>query len=769
MSFRHMLRRSQAFRWLVERYVSDPDGWLVALAVSVAFAWTWTGPLPPLANATASLTALAAAQAQLDARIADRQVAHTAAAVLAGPRGDFEQRGMALRTLPAADVPQAAAVLAAAARLLERLAANAEAEREALLAYDQTLMASTRELGPRAEPLRSATWPIVEHLKLYPPPLGMRADWAPPDAAFFAERAARLESGALATQVTAAIEIGRSTYALQQLLELDRTYHVELVRYAVQLAQQRQARPPAPGAIRITGAILLTVLLALVLVDGIRRVRDGRSTLVLLGAALALAVWYLPPMLPVALLGGLLLAGLVARYPALAAVLPVSAVAFYYRPRVLGPLAFPLNETLVIISAFAVVLRSGYHVAHGWRPQHSGAHLGALLLREWWFVLTGGGVLLAGLLSLWAPPLVELRAATRELRRTVIEPVLWATITLVLLRRKVIPPSLLLWALVVPATWVAADGLIRFALGRGLWTMAGTSRLIGLLPSATAFGIYLAPALAASLALALTSADGATRRAAWLFSLPLLAATFLTLTRGAWMGVGMALVLVLMAQRRWRLLGLAAALGAVSVGLVTSVAPEYVLRALRVGEGTGIARVPIWAAALRVLRTSPVLGVGLDQLGKINAAHYGMPQLRFLAIAHPHNLVLDVWLQLGLPGVVWIGGLVLCVGRKLWRARDDAVAVAGLAVLSDLVVHGMVDQTLLGGDMIYIWWLVVLVAVSYGSAGAARLGGTSMGDGGSRSSPVPTSWRLAFGPIRRPCLTPKRIHRPGCDGCVRNR
>ena len=39
--------------------------------------------------------------------------------------------------------------------------------------FDDELMAWTRSLGAESEILRADTWPIVEYLKLYPPPTGL--------------------------------------------------------------------------------------------------------------------------------------------------------------------------------------------------------------------------------------------------------------------------------------------------------------------------------------------------------------------------------------------------------------------------------------------------------------------------------------------------------------------------------------------------------------------------------------------------------------------
>ncbi|HEY1014269.1 MAG TPA: O-antigen ligase family protein, partial [Herpetosiphonaceae bacterium] len=129
-------------------------------------------------------------------------------------------------------------------------------------------------------------------------------------------------------------------------------------------------------------------------------------------------------------------------------------------------------------------------------------------------------------------------------------------------------------------------------------------------------------------------------------------------------------------------------------------------RLLRLDEGTGAARLEIWAAAARALRGSPLLGLGLDQFA------HAAPQLRFLTISHPHNLVLDAWTQLGLAGLLALAGWTLWAAWRLWRARANPLALAALAALVALSVHGMLDQTMLGGDLIYCWWLLWMLAGS---------------------------------------------------------
>ena len=59
---------------------------------------------------------------------------------------------------------------------LEHYARASEGYFDALRRYDDDLMAWTRSLRAGSESLRDDTWPIVEHLKLYPTPVGLKND-----------------------------------------------------------------------------------------------------------------------------------------------------------------------------------------------------------------------------------------------------------------------------------------------------------------------------------------------------------------------------------------------------------------------------------------------------------------------------------------------------------------------------------------------------------------------------------------------------------------
>lgn len=676
---------------------------VLALLLLGLSCWTLFFPMPALSNANAPAALVQASLATLDQQTEQRQIAVAAASVLDGERGDFERRGVQLTQLSPEQQSQARRELAADVELLAQTSLAAEHERQALQAYDTALMAQTRDLGALAEQLRSATWPIVEHLKLYPPPIGTRSDWLAPSSNYFQTRAITISNGTPEQATQAAIEVGRASYSQRQLRELDQTYRQVLDQYAQTLQQtstsQTNARPWWRWVLAAGLALSLAGLLWWVLRD--RLAKDW----LLLAAGVALAAWFGLPW-PVAAIGLLALVGLIGLRPSLAACLPLLAIPLYYRARLVGSLSFPLNETLFGISTAGLLLHLIWRWWHGQRPN-------VAWLKAAWYWPIGAialGLVLAAGLSLGSSGLVEPATALRELRRTIIEPAIWACLGLVLLATQRVKPQSMLWSYIVMAAWIAGDGLVRFALGEGVWATTGVPRLIGLLPSSTALGVYLGAGLAGSLALALSAESAKQRQLAWLLSLPLSLGVLLTFTRGAWLGVAGAVALVLLLQRRWRWLLGAAGLAGVGLAGFGLIQPKLLARVLRLGEGTGSARQEIWASAWRAVQDQPVLGFGLDQFAQLEPSRYGIPQIRFLTLAHPHNLLLDVWLQLGLLGLLVVLSLI---GWQIWRwwGSKQALGLVVLAILADLVIHGMLDQTMLGGDMIYLWWSLLLISV----------------------------------------------------------
>jgi O-antigen ligase len=290
--------------------------------------------------------------------------------------------------------------------------------------------------------------------------------------------------------------------------------------------------------------------------------------------------------------------------------------------------------------------------------------------------------------------------SVRELRALILEPVLFFWLL------RCLPGSarLALGGFLLTATVVGAVAITQIALGIGGTEAEGVRRAQAWYPSPNHLALMLGRAWPFLLAGAIEAP---------LFGIPAAIVAFallLTFSTGGWLGGGVAAVVVLVAlgQRRAALvLGAASAAGLVVVsGLaIGGVLPER-LNPLR---QTGGFRLDLWLSSLAMVRDHPLLGVGLDNFVYL----YQQLYLREGAVAepslsHPHNWVLNMWLEMGLAGLAAFVWLVVAFVRRA-LARHGWIAAGALGAMADMLVHGFIDNSYFLVDLAFLFWLILAV------------------------------------------------------------
>jgi putative inorganic carbon (hco3(-)) transporter len=171
--------------------------------------------------------------------------------------------------------------------------------------------------------------------------------------------------------------------------------------------------------------------------------------------------------------------------------------------------------------------------------------------------------------------------------------------------------------------------------------------------------------------------------------------------------VGLApLIYIIRPRFAWRLYGAGVAVVVVVFALVARA------RFFATGsEGQESTRELIWKSSLRMLNDHRLTGVGLDQFLYQYGRRYVEPAgwaERYTS--HPHNLILDVWLNLGILGLVVFAWLAIEVARAIQALRStrgvgNAVAVAAAGALVAGVAHGMVDNFFFLPDLAALTWI----------------------------------------------------------------
>ncbi len=73
----------------------------------------------------------------------------------------------------------------------------------------------------------------------------------------------------------------------------------------------------------------------------------------------------------------------------------------------------------------------------------------------------------------------------------------------------------------------------------------------------------------------------------------------------------------------------------------------------------------------------------------------------------PHNIFLNIWIDLGLFGLL---GMLVIIAAAIWEGiknRGNALALGLLIFMIAVVVHGLIDIPYLKNDLALMFWLVL--------------------------------------------------------------
>lgn len=437
------------------------------------------------------------------------------------------------------------------------------------------------------------------------------------------------------------------------------------------------------------------------MVTGIRREADQAvplrwSHLGLGVLALALG-WALP--WPLGAAGWLAFALVAALDPRAAALVwPLTLPVTLYPVR-LGALEFAPPEIAVASLALGFAAR--------WLLDRWRGNAAALVLQPTPFDLAAAVFVAGHLLGLLESE--YLRLSLRELRTVVAMPLLAYYLLVMALRG--LDDARRLSAVVVVATGgVALASLAMMLANLGLTDAGGVRRLQGPYPSANHLALVLGRGLPFAVALAWPA--GRWRPALLAAVAAMAAALGFSLSLGGWLGALAAMALVALLLGGWRpLLALGGGAVALTLGAVFLLRVERVLARLDPASGTTFFRLRVWEAGWRMVRDHPLLGVGMDNFLYRYRAGYMLPDAwREPNLSHPHNWVLQVWLQGGLVGLLGFLALVLVYGQRallLLRAGVGArpLAAGAAGALAALLVHGSLDNSYYLPDLAYLFWI----------------------------------------------------------------
>jgi O-antigen ligase len=402
-------------------------------------------------------------------------------------------------------------------------------------------------------------------------------------------------------------------------------------------------------------------------------------------------------------------------------ILTIFWVPFFLFPVEFYRFAFPMAEVVVLITFAAWSLRM--LAAWGRNQQAEVGRCRLLPFRGWLRAFTAidyfmiAWVILGFLSVAWAE---HRQVAVTELRTLIVQPAMFYLVLRTIQPNRAVLTRLV-DTLIVAGFAVALIGLFMWLRGEGVITAEeGVRRLAGVYGSPNNVGLFLGRCIPFALAFVLIKVDRPRRAMAAMMLMFMLVAVILTQSAGALIiGAPSAVAAVLVFT--WRRRAVPVVLGLVVVGafilLAAAQSPRF-SRVFELSQGTNFYRVRVWESAMNMVDDYPLTGIGLDQFLYKYRGEYIMPDAwEEPDLSHPHNVVLDVWLRMGMAGLIVFLGIQFAFWQRIHRVYlvcllrrhtlSLGLLVGTMGSMINLLAHGLVDNSVFVIDLAYIFVLLL--------------------------------------------------------------
>jgi putative inorganic carbon (hco3(-)) transporter len=239
-------------------------------------------------------------------------------------------------------------------------------------------------------------------------------------------------------------------------------------------------------------------------------------------------------------------------------------------------------------------------------------------------------------------------------------------------------------------------------------------------PNVLAGTLVLAVPMALALAIGREARPGWLRAVLVLITLAMVGVIFLVNSRGALGGAVLSAVVVLALgwSRFWPwMVGLLLP----AVGGLYWVGPGRLLESVAENEALGglEVRLAIFDLSLQALQSFNLYGIGIGMYPYVMPALY--PAAEHAGVTkqtHAHNLLLQIGLDLGVPGllayVVMVAIVIVLLVRVWWGSptpHHRTLAIGVLGALAAMFTHGLIDVAVWGNKLAFTPWLLYALAV----------------------------------------------------------
>lgn len=124
-------------------------------------------------------------------------------------------------------------------------------------------------------------------------------------------------------------------------------------------------------------------------------------------------------------------------------------------------------------------------------------------------------------------------------------------------------------------------------------------------------------------------------------------------------------------------------------------------------KGYASARMEIWDFIARKALENPLYGFGIDATRQIPAFDTQLLYANENHVLHPHNFVMQIWLEFGAIGAALVSAILLCILYCIYRIDDTVQKRLCLSVFLSILIIAAMSYGLWQG-----WWLGLFALAS---------------------------------------------------------
>jgi O-antigen ligase len=145
--------------------------------------------------------------------------------------------------------------------------------------------------------------------------------------------------------------------------------------------------------------------------------------------------------------------------------------------------------------------------------------------------------------------------------------------------------------------------------------------------------------------------------------------------------------------------------------LLVSPLRNFTIEKLTLQDYSGSVRLTQWSETAQLLKDEWLLGAGLSGYSQALIPYHQATHIEIFQ--YPHNILLNIWVELGLLGVIATTLLGITVLRNAFSKLEETTPqiIAGFALIQ-MCIHGLVDVPYFKNDLALLTWILIAIALS---------------------------------------------------------